>query len=83
MSAKRSEAPKVPKISQTSPPEQREGHEKYSVETSAAINSSCEIILGGGGLAAENVSLRKVLKSYFDSRFDGQARKIYLCLARI
>jgi hypothetical protein len=40
MSAKRSEAPKVPKITQTSPPEQREGHEKYSLPASAAIKSS-------------------------------------------
>jgi hypothetical protein len=30
MSAKRSEALKVPKIIQTSPPKQKEGHEKYS-----------------------------------------------------
>jgi hypothetical protein len=49
MSAKRSEAPKVPKITQTSPPEQREGHEKYSLPASAAIRTSCEAIRGGGG----------------------------------
>jgi hypothetical protein len=34
------EAPKAPKISQTSPPDQSENHEEYSVEASAAIRSS-------------------------------------------
>jgi hypothetical protein len=40
MSAKRYEAPKVPKITQAFPPEQREGHEKYSLLASVAIKTS-------------------------------------------
>jgi hypothetical protein len=55
MSAKQSE---VPKITQTSPPEQREGHEKYSLPASATIRTSCEAIRGGGGLSAMKMSFR-------------------------
>jgi hypothetical protein len=40
VSLKPFEAPKVPKITHISPPEQREGHEKYSLPASAAIKSS-------------------------------------------
>jgi hypothetical protein len=40
MSAKRLEVLKVSKISQTSPLDQRENHEEYSVEASAAIRTS-------------------------------------------
>jgi hypothetical protein len=40
MSAKLFEVLKEPQITQTSPPGQREGHEKYSVEASPAIKTS-------------------------------------------
>jgi len=34
------ESPRAPKISQTSPPDQSENHEEYSVEASTAIKTS-------------------------------------------
>jgi hypothetical protein len=40
MWAKPAISPKEQKITKTSPPEQREGYEKYSVAASAAIRSS-------------------------------------------
>lgn len=48
MFAKRSEALKVPKIIKTSPPKERESHEKYSMLTSAAITISYEAMRGRG-----------------------------------
>jgi len=43
-----SEAPKAPEIPQTSPPAQREGHEKYSVEASTAIRATSAKTWEGG-----------------------------------
>ena len=82
MARKQSAAPDEPEIKQTSPPGEREGHEKYSVETSAAINSSCEIILGGGGLAAENVSLRWLMNHLFSISEKDSRSASCLVLAR-
>jgi len=48
----------APEISQTSGPRQRENHEKYSTEVSAAVKYSWKAALEGGGLSATKVNCR-------------------------